>query len=112
MGSVFFGGIWLCGPLRLVVLIVFLRWLVRVALVMVQSIFSLLVLLRLASGGILQLWLGLGLVYLCLAIWLALFSILRLLFLMLGVIGLELVFVGGKVFEVVLFWICMALAAP
>ena len=46
-------GIWLYGLLRLVVLIVFLRWLVRVALVMVQSIFSLLVLLRLASGGIL-----------------------------------------------------------
>ena len=40
---------WLCGLLRLVVLIVFLRWLARVALVMVQSIFSLEVLLRLAS---------------------------------------------------------------
>ena len=38
----------------------------RVALVMDPSIFSLLVLLRLALGGILWLWLGLGLVCSCL----------------------------------------------
>ena len=38
-------------------LIVFLKWSVRVALVMALSIFSLLALLRLASGGILWLWL-------------------------------------------------------
>ena len=56
----------------------------RVALVMVPSIFSLLVLLRLASDEILWLWLGLGLVYSCLVTWLVLFSILRLLFLMPG----------------------------
>ena len=58
----------LYGPLRLVVLIVFWRWSVRVALVMVPSIFSLLVLLRLAFGGILLPWLGLGLVCPCLVI--------------------------------------------
>ena len=46
----------LCGPLRLVVLIVFLRWLVKVALVMVPSIFSLLVLLRLVFSAILDAW--------------------------------------------------------
>ena len=46
--------------------VVFLGWLVKVALVMVLSIFFLPVLLRLASGGILWLWLGLGLVGLCL----------------------------------------------
>ena len=49
----------------------------RVVLGMVLSIFSLPVLLRLVSGGILLLWLRLGLVYLCLSIWLALFSILK-----------------------------------
>ena len=43
-------------------------------------------------GGILLLWPGLDQVYLCLAIWLALFSISRLLFLMLGVIRLLLTF--------------------
>ena len=53
LGFVSFVGIWLCGPLRLVVLIVFLKWSARVALGMVLFIFSLLVLLRLASGGIL-----------------------------------------------------------
>ena len=41
---------------------------------------------------------GLGLVCLYLAIWLALFSFLRLLFLMLGVIRLLLISVGGKGF--------------
>ena len=48
-----FVGIWLCGPLRLVLLINFLTWSPRVVLVMVLSIFFLLVLLRLALGGIL-----------------------------------------------------------
>ena len=79
-----FVGILLFGPWKLVGFIVFWRWWVGVALVMVLSIFSLLVLLRLVLGGILMLWLDLGLVYFYLAIWLALFSISRLLFLMLG----------------------------
>ena len=69
-------GIFLFGLRRLVGSIASWRWLVGVALGMVLSIFSLLVLLRLVSGGILLL--GLGLVYLCLVTWLALFSILRL----------------------------------
>ena len=99
LGFVSFVGIWLCGPPRLVVLIVFLKWSARVALVMVLSIFSLLVLLKLASGGILLLLLGLGLGYLCLAIWLALFSISRLLFLMLGVIRSLLIFAAGRGFR-------------
>ena len=43
-----------------------------------------------------MLWLGPDLVYLCFAIWLALFSISRLLFLMLGVIGLLLTFAAGR----------------
>ena len=42
----------LFGLLRLVGFIVFWEWLVMVVLVMVQSIFHLLVLLRLVSGGI------------------------------------------------------------
>ena len=48
----------------------------------------------------LLLWLGLVLVYLCLAIWL--------LFLMLGVIRLLLTFAAGRVFEVGLCWMSMA----
>ena len=46
-----------------------------------------------------MLWLGLDLFYLCLATWLALCSISRLLFLMLGVTRL-LTFAAGRVFEV------------
>ena len=49
-----------------------------------------------------------GLAYLCLVIWLALCSIFRLLFLMLGVTRLLLTFVAGKVFEVGLCWMSMA----
>ena len=86
-------------PRRLVGFIVFWRWWVRVALVMVLSIFSLQVLLRLVLGGILMLWLGLGLVYPCLAIWLALFSISNMLFLMLGETRLLLIFAVGNVFR-------------
>ena len=56
-------------------------------------------------------WLGLGLVCLCLVIWLALFSISKLLFLMLGVTRLLLILVGGKVFEVGLFWTSMVLCS-
>ena len=47
------------GLLMFVGLTVCLRWLVRVLLVMVLSIFSLQVLLRLVFGGILMLWHGL-----------------------------------------------------
>ena len=50
-------------------------------------------------SGILMPWLGLGLVYLSLVIWLALSSISRLLFLMFGVIRLLLTFVAGKGFR-------------
>ena len=46
-----------------------------------------------------------------LSIWLALFSISRLLFLMLGVTRLLLIFVGGRVFEVGLFWTFMVLCS-
>ena len=106
-GFVCFAGIWLFGLRRLVGFIVFLKWLVRVALV-VLFIFFLLVLLRLVLGGILMLWLGLGLVCLCIAIWLALFSISRLLFLMLGGTRLLLTFVVGKVFGVGLCWMSLA----
>ena len=62
---VFFVGIWHFGLLRLVGFIVFWRWLVKVALVMVLLIFFLVVLLRLVSGGILMLLLGSGLVCPC-----------------------------------------------
>ena len=63
----------------------------RVVLGMVLFIFFPLALLRLDFGGTLMLWLGLDLVYLSLAIWLALFSISRLLCLMLGVMRLPLI---------------------
>ena len=46
----------------------------RVVLGLVLFIFFPQVLLRLVLGGILRLWLGLDLVYLCLAIWLAFFQ--------------------------------------
>ena len=75
---------------------------------MVLSIFSLLVLLRWVSDGILLIWVGLDLVYLCLAIWLALFSISRLLFLMLGITRLQLIFAAGRVFDVGLCWMSLA----
>ena len=84
------------------------RYLPLWLLVMVLSIFSLQVLLRLVFGGILMLWLGRGLVCLCSATWLAPFSILRLLSLMLGVIRLQLTFVVDRVFVVGLCWIFMA----
>ena len=50
-GFGFFVVILLYGPLRLVVFIVFLRWSMKVALVMVPFIFSLLALLRLVFNG-------------------------------------------------------------
>ena len=50
-GFGFFDVILLYGPLRLVVFIVFLRWSMKVALVMVPFIFSLLALLRLVFNG-------------------------------------------------------------
>ena len=70
----------------------------RVVLGMVLFIFSLLALLRIGLGGILMLWLGLGLVCLFFVIWLVLFSILELLFLMLGVTRFLLTFVVERVF--------------
>ena len=79
---------------------------VRVVLGMVLFIFFQLVLLRLGLGGILMLWLGLGLVCFFLVIWLVHFSILRLLFLMLGGTRLLLTFVavmgfrGGPLLDV------------
>ena len=57
------------------------------------------------------LWLCLDLVDLCLAIWLALFSTSRLLFLMLGAIRCQLIFPAGRVFGVGLCWISWFLAA-
>ena len=56
--------------------------------------------------------LGVDLVYHSLAIWLALFSISRLLFLMLGVIRFLPTFVAGRVFEVALAGCPWLLAAP
>ena len=73
----------------------------RVVLCMVLFIFFQLVLQRLGFGGIPSLWLDLGLVYPFLVAWLVLFSISRLLFLMLT-------FVAGRVFEVGLCWMSMA----
>ena len=75
---------------------------------MVLFIFFPVVPLRLVLDRILMLWPGLGLVHLSLAIWLALFSISRLPFLMLGVTRLLLTFVAGRVFKVGLCWISMA----
>ena len=83
----------------------------RVALVMVLFIFSWLVLLRLAFGGIRLLWLGLGLVCPSLVIWVALFNIFKLLFLMLGGTRLQLIFVVGRVFEEGPCWIFIALCS-
>ena len=60
-------------------------------------IYSLQVLMRLGFDGILSGWVGLDLDFLCLVIQLALFSISRLLFLMLGGIRLQLIFVVGRV---------------
>ena len=71
------------------------------ALGMVLFIFFQLVLLRFVFGGILMLWLGPDLVYLCSVIWLALCIISRQLFLMLGVIRLPLTVAG-------LCWMSMA----
>ena len=96
---------WLAKSLRLVWFIVFSKWWVRVVLVMVPSIFSLLALLRLVSGGIPLLWLGLGPVCPCLVIWLAPFSTSRLLFLMPGGTRLQLIFVMGRFFAVGPCWI-------
>ena len=59
-------------------------------------------------GGILWLLPGLDLVYLSLAIWLALFSTSRLPLLMLGVIRLQRIFVDARVFEVGLCFMSMA----
>ena len=82
-----------------------------VALVMVLSIVFLPVLLRLVSGGTLLLLPGLGLVCLCLVTLPVLVSIFLLVSLMLGVVGLQLVFVVGLVLGVVLFWMYMALCS-
>ena len=62
--------------------------------------YSLPVLLRLGFGGIRSGWVGLGLGCLCLVIWLALSSISRLLFLMLGGIRLQLIFAVERVLGV------------
>ena len=88
LGFVFvcFVGIWLFGLLRWVGFIVFWGWLVKDALGMVLSIFFLPVLLRLGFSGILVSLIGFGLVFLLLAIWLVWCSILKVLFLKLGVI--------------------------
>ena len=99
------------GLLRLVGFIVCLQWFMKAVLGMVLFIYFLLALLRLAFSGILVPWLGLGLVCLCLVIWLALFSISKLLFLMLGVTKLLLIFVGGRVLKVGLFWTFMVLCS-
>ena len=69
----------------------------KVALGMDLFTNSLLVLLRLDFSGILSGWVGLGLGCLCLVIWLALFSISRLLFLMLGRTRLQLIFAVERV---------------
>ena len=58
-------GTWLFSLLRLVGFIVFQRWLVKVAQVMVLFIFFLVVPLKLVLGGIQMLLLGLGLVCPC-----------------------------------------------
>ena len=97
------------GLLKLVVFIVFWGGLVEAVLDMDLSIFFWLVLLRLASSGILMLWLGLGLVCPYLVIWMVLFSIIVTLFLMLGVTKLLLTFVGVRVFVVGPFWMFMVL---
>ena len=110
LGFVCFVDILLFGPWRLVWFTVFWRWWVRVVLGMVLFIFFLLVLLRLVFDGTLMLWLGPDLVCLSLAILLALFSISRLLFLMLGVIRLLLTVAAGRVFRGVC-WMCMALCS-
>ena len=111
IGFVYFVGIWLFGRLKLGGFIVSWTWLVRVVLGMVLFIFFLLELLRLAFNGILMLWLGLDLVCLYLVIWLALFSISRLLFLMLGVTKFLLIFVAVRVFVVGLFLTFMVLCS-
>ena len=59
----------------------------------------------------LTLWPGLGLDYLSLAIWLALFNFLRLLFLMPGGTRLQLIFVVGKGFGEGPCWMFMALCS-
>ena len=99
------------GLRRLVGFIVCLRWFMMVVLGMVLFIFFQQVLLRLAFSGILMPWLGLGLVCLCLVIWLALFSISKLLFLMLGVTKFLLTFVVGRVFGEGLFLAFMVLCS-
>ena len=99
LGFVCFGAILLFGPLKSVEFIVCLRWFMRVVLVMVLFIFFLIALLRLVFDGTLMPWHDLGLGYLCLVIWLALFSISGLLFLMLGGTGLLLIFVAEKGFR-------------
>ena len=64
-----------------------------------------------AEIGFLLLLPGLGLVCLCLVTLLVLFNIFVLLSFMLGVVGLQLVFVVGLVLGMVLFWIFMALCS-
>ena len=83
----------------------------RVVLDTVLFILFQLVPLRLVFNGTLTLWLGLGMGYLCLAIWLALFRMSRLLFLMPGGTRLLLTFAAGRVFEVGLCWISMGLCS-
>ena len=110
-GSVsgYFDAILLSGLLRLLGFIVFWIWLRVGVLGMVLFIFFRLVLPRLVSSGILMLWLGLGLVCPCLAIWLVLFSIFELLSWMLGGTRLLLTFVVVGAFVVVPCWIFVVL---
>ena len=110
-GFVFFVGFLHCGPLGLIVLIVFWIWLMRVVVVMGLFIFLFQVLLRLVSGGILIPLLGIGLVCLYSAIWLVLYSIFVLLFLMLGRTRLRLIFVAVRVFGVAPCWIFVVLCS-
>ena len=111
LGFVYFDAILLFGPLKSVGFVACLLWFMRVVLGMVLFIFFLLALLRLGLSGTLMTWLGFVLVYLCLAIWLALFSTCRLLFLMPGVTRLLLTFLVVKVFVVVLCLMFMALCS-
>ena len=109
LGFACFVAISLFGLQRWVGCIVCLRWLVKVVLGMVLFIFLLPALLRLVFNGTLMLWLGLDLVNFCLVIQLALFSISKLLFLMLGVVRFLLIFAVGRVFVVGL---CLMFTAP
>ena len=110
-GFVSFVGFWLCGPLRLVVLIDF--WIMVCEGCPGHGPIHLLVACAAEIGFRWDqlVWLGLGLVCPCSVIWLALFSTLELLFLMPGGTRLRLIFVVVKVFGVGPYWIFMALCS-